>query len=67
MATTRVVGRGPVNPVDEEFLKQLYQGGELLAQGGVHECGGCSREASYHTPERLALGIFAGRNDTGPG
>ena len=33
MATTRVTGRGQKSPVDEEFLKQLYQGGELLAQG----------------------------------
>jgi len=37
MATTRVTGRGQKSPVDEEFLKQLYQGGELLAQGRVPE------------------------------
>jgi uncharacterized protein (AIM24 family) len=37
MATTRVTGRGQKSPVDEEFLKQLYQGGELLAQGRVTE------------------------------
>ena len=37
MATTRVTGRGPKSPVDEEFLKQLYQGGELLAQGLLTE------------------------------
>ena len=37
MATTRVTGRGPKSPVDEEFLKQLYQGGELLAQGLLNE------------------------------
>ncbi|WP_257455773.1 tetratricopeptide repeat protein [Archangium lipolyticum] len=37
MATTRVSGRGQKSPVDEEFLKQLYQGGELLAQGRVTE------------------------------
>lgn len=37
MATTRVTGRGQKSPVDEEFLKQLYQGGELLAQGRVDE------------------------------
>src|SRR6218665_2056998 len=35
--TTRVTGRGPKSPVDEEFLKQLYQGGELLAQGLLTE------------------------------
>ncbi|WP_395822812.1 tetratricopeptide repeat protein [Archangium minus] len=37
MATTRVMGRGQKSPVDEEFLKQLYQGGELLTQGRVPE------------------------------
>jgi uncharacterized protein (AIM24 family) len=37
MATTRVTGRGQKSPGDEEFLKQLYQGGELLAQGRVPE------------------------------
>ncbi|PTL76161.1 tetratricopeptide repeat protein [Vitiosangium sp. GDMCC 1.1324] len=37
MATTRVTGRGPKSPVDEDFLKQLYQGGELLAQGRADE------------------------------
>ncbi|QRK05440.1 tetratricopeptide repeat protein [Archangium violaceum] len=37
MATTRVTGRGQKSPVDEEFLKQLYQGGELLTQGRVPE------------------------------
>ncbi|MET0402318.1 MAG: tetratricopeptide repeat protein [Cystobacter sp.] len=37
MPTTRVTGRGPKSPVDEEFLKQLYQGGELLAQGRLDE------------------------------
>jgi hypothetical protein len=37
MATTRVTGRGLKSPVDEEFLKQLYQGGELLAQGRLDE------------------------------
>ncbi|MBM7115636.1 tetratricopeptide repeat protein [Archangium primigenium] len=37
MATTRVTGRGPKSPVDEEFLKQLYQGGEMLAQGLLNE------------------------------
>lgn len=37
MATTRVTGRGPKSPIDEEFLKQLYQGGELLAQGRADE------------------------------
>ncbi|HYO58507.1 tetratricopeptide repeat protein [Archangium sp.] len=37
MATTRVTGRGQKSPVDEEFLKQLYQGGELLAQGRLSE------------------------------
>ncbi|MFL5357147.1 tetratricopeptide repeat protein [Archangium sp.] len=37
MPTTRVTGRGQKSPVDEEFLKQLYQGGELLAQGRVDE------------------------------
>ncbi|ATB34487.1 tetratricopeptide repeat protein [Melittangium boletus] len=37
MPTTRVTGRGPKSPVDEEFLKQLYQGGELLAQGLLTE------------------------------
>jgi uncharacterized protein (AIM24 family) len=37
MATTRAVGRGPKSPVDEEFLQQLYRGGELLAQGRLNE------------------------------
>ncbi|HEX8537302.1 MAG TPA: tetratricopeptide repeat protein, partial [Cystobacter sp.] len=37
MPTTRVTGRGPRSPVDEEFLKQLFQGGELLAQGRLEE------------------------------
>src|SRR5690349_10412907 len=37
MPTTRVTGRGPKSPVDEEFLKQLFQGGELLAQGRLDE------------------------------
>ncbi|HEX8819219.1 MAG TPA: tetratricopeptide repeat protein [Archangium sp.] len=37
MATTRVTGRGQKSPVDEEFLKHLYRGGELLAQGKVME------------------------------
>ncbi|WP_309888723.1 tetratricopeptide repeat protein [Archangium sp.] len=37
MATTRVTGRGQKSPVDEEFLKHLYRGGELLAQGNAGE------------------------------
>jgi Flp pilus assembly protein TadD len=37
MPTTRVTGRGPKSPVDEEFLNQLYRGSELLAQGKAHE------------------------------
>jgi uncharacterized protein (AIM24 family) len=37
MAMTRVTGRGPKSPVDEEFLQQLYRGGELLAQGKLTE------------------------------
>ncbi len=37
MATMRAMGRGPKGPVDEEFLRQLYRGGELLAQGKLEE------------------------------
>ncbi|XXF80645.1 tetratricopeptide repeat protein [Myxococcaceae bacterium GXIMD 01537] len=37
MATTRVMGRGEKTPADEEFLQQLYRGGELLAGGKVIE------------------------------
>jgi uncharacterized protein (AIM24 family) len=37
MPTTRVTGRGPKSPVDEEFLNQLYRGSELLAQGKAQE------------------------------
>lgn len=37
MPTTRVTGRGLKGPVDEDFLKQLYQGGEMLAQGRLGE------------------------------
>jgi tetratricopeptide (TPR) repeat protein len=37
MPTTRVTGRGPKSPGDEEFLNQLYRGSELLAQGKAHE------------------------------
>lgn len=37
MAMTRVTGRGPKSPVDEEFLQQLHRGSELLAQGRLTE------------------------------
>ncbi|WP_163998299.1 tetratricopeptide repeat protein [Pyxidicoccus caerfyrddinensis] len=35
--TTRAKGRGETSPADDEFLQQLYRGGELLAAGKVIE------------------------------
>jgi uncharacterized protein (AIM24 family) len=35
--TTRAKGRGEKSPADDEFLQQLYRGGELLAAGKVIE------------------------------
>ncbi|MBZ4417766.1 tetratricopeptide repeat protein [Myxococcus sp. RHSTA-1-4] len=35
--TTRAKGRGEKSPADDEFLQQLYRGGELLAAGKVKE------------------------------
>jgi len=35
--TTRAKGRGEQSPADDEFLQQLYRGGELLAAGKVIE------------------------------
>jgi uncharacterized protein (AIM24 family) len=50
MATTRVMGRGPKSPVDEEFLQLLQQGGDALAQERLAEARELLERASKLQP-----------------
>jgi uncharacterized protein (AIM24 family) len=50
MATTRVMGRGPKSPVDEEFLQLMQQGGEALAQERLAEARELLERASKLQP-----------------
>jgi uncharacterized protein (AIM24 family) len=50
MATTRVMGRGPKSPVDEEFLQLVQQGGEALAQERLAEARELLERASTLQP-----------------
>ena len=49
--TTRAKGRGETSPADDEFLQQLYRGGELLAAGKVIE----AKEFANRPKDREAL------------
>ncbi|HZH78747.1 MAG TPA: tetratricopeptide repeat protein, partial [Archangium sp.] len=61
MAMTRVTERGPRSPVDEEFLQQLSQGGELLSQGKLPEARqlleGAHQKHPHHEKARNLLGL----------
>jgi uncharacterized protein (AIM24 family) len=61
MAMTRVTERGPRSPVDEEFLQQLYRGGELLSQGKLPEARQLLERAHqqhpHHEKARNLLGL----------
>jgi tetratricopeptide (TPR) repeat protein len=61
MAMTRVTGRGPKSPGDEEFLQQLHRGGELLAQGKLAEARQLLERAQqlhpHHEKGRNLLGL----------
>ena len=63
MATTRVMGKLPASPADEEFLQHLYRGGELLAQGKIMEARESLERALAINPEETgaltALGELA--------
>ncbi len=61
MAMTRVTGRGPKGPGDEEFLQQLHRGSELLTQGRLNEARQLLERAHqqhpHHEKGRNLLGL----------